>query len=259
MTWIDIMGVDATRQSRWDKHDGETSIAALDGALVAAGLPDRLAAPRRLLAQAEALAGQARTSKDAARNRLQQANRALFADGPVDVGGYGATLVECGPWLSEEAPGMVGVMQAVAQIRVTQRRWRSLWQPVCTPSCRRFAAVSSRRPRRFPFCRAAVVVDFGRAGVGVAVRAGREADWAALVRAGIRWDAVHDAAQLLRETGTFGAQMNFSCPTAIGVRFLNWLPAVDGLPELLAVAGAAAAACRCRLGLGTRAVAEIRP
>ncbi len=117
MTWIDIMGVDATRQSRWDKHDGETSIAALDGALVAAGLPDRLAAPRRLLAQAEALAGQARTSKDAARNRLEQANRALFADGPVDVGGYGATLVECGPWLSEEAPGMVGVMQAVAQIR----------------------------------------------------------------------------------------------------------------------------------------------
>lgn len=48
---------------------------------------------------------------------------------------------------------------------------------------------------------------------------------------------MHDAAQLLRETGTFGAQLNFSCPTAIGVRFLNWLPAVDGLPELQRLPG----------------------
>jgi hypothetical protein len=54
----------------------------------------------RLLAQAEDLAGQARAAKDAARQRLEQANRiALLADGP-DLARYGATLGELAPgWM----------------------------------------------------------------------------------------------------------------------------------------------------------------
>ena len=95
MTWIDIMGVDATRQSRWDKHDGETAIVALAEALERAGLPaDLLAAPRRLLGQAEGLAAQARDAKDAARQRLDGASRGLLADSPVDTAGYAATLIQ---------------------------------------------------------------------------------------------------------------------------------------------------------------------
>ena len=63
----------------------------------------------------------------------------------------------------------------------------------------------------------------------MAIRAGREAEWAALTRAGDRWDSIHGAAQLLGETGVMQGQPMFSCPTAIGVAFLNWSAAMDGL------------------------------
>lgn len=116
-TWLNIMGFDATQLSRWDRLDGAAAVEALAGALRAAGLPDgQLEAPMRLLAQAEDLAGQARAAKDAARQRLEQANRALLADGP-DLARCGATLGELAPWLDEESAGMIGVMQAAARIR----------------------------------------------------------------------------------------------------------------------------------------------
>jgi hypothetical protein len=63
----------------------------------------------------------------------------------------------------------------------------------------------------------------------LAIRAGREADWATIVRLGDRWDSAHDAAQLVRETGVFQSELLFSCPTAIGLQFLNPAAAVDGL------------------------------
>jgi hypothetical protein len=239
VTFIDIMGVDASRQSRWDKHDGETAVVALAEALKRAGLPaDLLAAPKRLLAQAEALAAQARTAKDAARQRLDAANRALLADGPVDTAGYAAMLTETAPWLSADGPAMGGLMQAVAQIRgnATQVAFAlapSLYaelQKVCAEVVADAESVAALPGEVWSS------TSSGQASE-LAVRAGRESDWAALTRAGIRWDAVHDAGQLLRETGQFQSQLNFSCPTALGVCFLNWLPAMDGLAEVQRLPG----------------------
>jgi hypothetical protein len=237
-TWIDIMGTDPVQVSRWDRGDGATAIGALDAALEAAGLPGRLEPPKRFLARAEDLAAQAREAKAAARERLEEANRLLLADGPVDVDGYGAVLVEIAPWLDEQAAGMIGVMQAVHQIRgnatatafAMATGLHAELQGVCRVVVAEAAAVAPLPQEVWS------ATSTGQAST-LAIRAGREADWAALTRAGDRWDSVHNAAQLLRETGQFQGQLMFSCPTAIGVAFLNWSDAVDGLHEVRRLPG----------------------
>ena len=71
----------------------------------------------------------------------------------------------------------------------------------------------------------------------MAIRAGFETEWAQLTRLGDRWDAIHSAAQLLRESGQFQSQLMFACPTAIGVMFLGWEAALDGLPAVRKLPG----------------------
>src|SRR5690348_4921754 len=101
--WHDVMGVSADRMSRWDRDHAASAIVSLDAALERAGLPGKLEPPLRLLQRAEELAEQARAAKLAARARLEQANRDLMTEGPIDASAYGAALVECGPWLDDEA------------------------------------------------------------------------------------------------------------------------------------------------------------
>jgi hypothetical protein len=230
---IDIMQVEP-RVSRWDRGDGAGTIAALETMLERAGLPGQLQAPQRLLARAEHLGEQARQAKASARARLEEANRGL-ADGMLDAAGYGATLVEVGPWLDEESVGMIGVMQVAEQVRgnATATTFAlatglySQLQDVCRDVVEQTAAVASL-PREVWSARSS-----GEAST-VAVRANREADWAELVRLGDRWDSVHAAAQLLRETGQFQGQLTFpsGCPTAVGVQFLNWEAASEDLAEV---------------------------
>jgi hypothetical protein len=237
-TWLNIMGFDATQLSRWDRLDGAAAVEALAGALRAAGLPDgQLEAPMRLLAQAEDLAGQARAAKDAARQRLEQANRALLAEGP-DLARYGATLGELAPWLDEESAGMIGVMQAAARIRsnatqVTFALVPSLYA-VLQKACADVVAQAANVPVLPNGVWAAPTT--GEAST-LAIRAGLETEWAQLTRLGDRWDAIHSAAQLLRESGQFQSQLMFACPTAIGVMFLGWEAALDGLPAVRKLPG----------------------
>jgi len=208
------------RSQRW--------IAALERA----GLTGQLEAPKRLLDRAEALAAQAREAKLAARKRLEEANRALL-EGMPDAAAYGAALTECGPWLDEESAGMIGMMQASAQVRSNA---------LATAFAMATGLYSQpQEVRREVVAETAAVPELPRevwsaASSGqastVAIRAGREADWARIVRLGDRWDSIHAAAQLLRETGQFQGQLAFpgGCPTAIGIQFLNWQPvAADGL------------------------------
>jgi hypothetical protein len=232
---IDIMTVGQPRPSRWDRGDGAGAIAALDGALARAGLPGRLEAPKRLLARADALEAAARYAKQAAARQLEDANRGLLT-GSVDLASYGAVLRDAGTWLDADgrvSPGMGGVMQAAAQVRgnataTTFAMATGLYgelQAVCREVVAECAAVP-QLPREIWSA-----TSTGQAST-LAIRAGREADWAQLVRVGDRFDQVHAAGQLLRETGTLQGQLMFTGPTAVCVQFLNWEPAQDGLAEV---------------------------
>jgi hypothetical protein len=238
--FIDLMSQPGVPQlSRWSRGEGATAIAALDEALVKAGLPNRLEAPKRLLDRGEELAGQARAAKQAAADRLEQANRLLLAGGHVDVTAYGRVLVEVGPWLDDQAAGMVGVMQA--SHRATANASQTVFamagglyqelQRVCAEVVAEVAAVPAL-PR-------AVWAAAGIEAPSVAIRAGCEGAWATLVRAGDQWDRVHQAAGLLRETGVFQQELIFpgGCPSEVGSQFLGWQDAVEHLAEVRRLPG----------------------
>jgi hypothetical protein len=233
-TWINIMGVSADRMSRWDRGDGATAITALEGALERAGLPGQLEAPKRLLARAEDLAAQARDAKMAARARLEEASRLLLADGPIDTDAYAATLVACGPWLHDgEASAMFGLMQAAQMVRGNATQTVFAMAPGLHTELQKVCRVVVEETASVPALPADVWSAPSSGGAAqLAIVAGREADWARLVRAGDRWDSVHSAAQLLRECGVFQSELAFSGPTDVCVTLLNWSDAMDGLPEV---------------------------
>ena len=235
--YIDAMaGPGVPQVSRWDRGDGATAIAALDQAMAKAGLPDRLEPATRLLAQGEQLFEQAREEKRAAADRLEQATRALLTAGPgAAAAAYGQVLVEVGPWLGDQPAAMAGVMNAGhrAQANATQTTfamahglYRELGQ-VCAEAVAEVAAVPAL-PREV------WLSTTGGQAAEAAIRAGHELAWSRLVKANARWDAVHAAAALLRETGVFQADLLFpaGCPTMEGCQFLNWEPAVEQLPQV---------------------------
>ena len=49
------------------------------------------------------------------------------------------------------------------------------------------------------------------------------------MRTGDQWDYLHEAAQLLRETGTMQGALAFSGPTAVCTQLLNWQPAMEAV------------------------------
>jgi hypothetical protein len=240
-SFIDINSGDLSGQpSRWDRHDGQSAILALDAALVAAGLPNQLDAAHRLLARAELLAADARAQRQAARNRLDVLSRALVVeDPPPDIARYGVELLQLGVWLDENSAAMLGVMQASMQVRAN-----------ATQTC--FALAPGLYAKLAELCRGIVAevaevpafpADIWAAPTTataseLAMRSGRETDWAMLVRLGAKWDAVHACAELLRETGVFQSEMNYSAPVGVASAFLNIEAAVDGLPTVRRLPGA---------------------
>jgi hypothetical protein len=243
---IDFTDLETPRPSRWDRGDGDGAIRGLVEALDRAGLPDQLQASRRLLDRAEELAEQARRGKDAARQRLDSATRALLADGPVDVDAYAATLAEVGPWLDSDveagrgAPAMAGLMDAVHRTRANavqaaMAEATGLYQRL-QGICAQVVAEITMVPALPAGVWAATTS--GQAGQA-AIEAGYDLAWSTLVRAGIRFDAVHAAGELLRETGQFTSELNFpqGCPTRIGVQFLGWEAATLNIHEVRRLPG----------------------
>jgi hypothetical protein len=234
--FIDIMDGPASPQpTRWDRGDGEGAIRTLDEALRKAGLPGRLEAPMRLLAQGEDLFAQARLEKEAAADRMRQATTALLAAEPGAAAAYGRVLVEVGPWLDDQASGMHGVMQAGHRVQanatlttfgMAHDLHRQLTQ-VCAGIVAQVAAV--------PALPTAVwtATTSGQAST-MAIRAGHEQAWSTLVRTSDQFDAVHSAAALLRETGQLQQDLMFpdGCPARIGLVVLNWRDAVEGLAQV---------------------------
>jgi hypothetical protein len=243
----DFTHLEPPRISRWDRGDGAGAIRTLVDALDRAGLPGQLQASLRLLDQAEALGDLARRGKDAARERLDQATTALVAGGPVDVDAYAATLVETSAWLDDTdvqagraAAAMAGLMNAVQRtnanaVQVAMAEASGIYQRlqgICADVVAEIAAVPPLPARVWS------AATSGQAGEA-AIQAGHELGWSTLVKAGGRFDSVHAAGALLRETGGFAAELNFpgGCPTRIGVMFLNWEAAAQDLAQVQRLPG----------------------
>lgn len=190
-----------------------------------------------MLQRAEVLAEQAREAKLGARHRLAEANRALLADNPVDTAAYGAVLVECGPWLDEESAGMLGVMQVFHQVRGNATQTTFAMAPGLYRELQDVAHGVVAECAAVPALPAAIWAATSGGEAAAAVRANREADFARLTRCGDTWDAVHNAAQLLRETGVFQGELLFSGPVSVCTQFRNWTAAVEGLPQVQRLPG----------------------
>jgi hypothetical protein len=154
-------------------------------------------------------------------------------NGSLDVAGFGQELIEVGPWLDEEFAGMRGVMQAAAQIQgnavqtvfaMASGLYAQL-QEVCAGVVAEAAAVPELPREVWSATSAARAAE-------QAIRANCEDAWVRLVRCGIQWDSCHEAAQLLRETGTLQGQLIFSVPTSLGVTLLNPQAAMEGMDEV---------------------------
>jgi hypothetical protein len=238
--YIDIMAHPAVSPSRWDRGDGETAIRALEAALELAGLPDALEAPKRLLARAEQVGEAARQAKQAARERLAAATEALLGDGPLDAAAYGQVVGELAPWLDDNSAAMIGMMTALDRLRANATATAmgqatglyAALQGVCREVVAEIAAVPAMG-------RQVMAATNTAEASSAAMRAGRELEWGRLVRLGERFDAVHAAALLLRETGALDALLLFQggCPTEVGVMFLGWQDAVNDLPAVRRLPG----------------------
>jgi hypothetical protein len=261
---IDIMGpAGDLRVSRWDRHDGEGAIRALDEALKRAGLVDALAVPMRMLAEGQAFFDAAGAAKTRAAERRDAAREALRRAGPIDVDAaeaYGRVRAETSGWLDGVCDNMQDVMTEghQRQQNATQTTFAMVHglfkelQSVCAGVVAEVTAVPVL-PREV--WSAATT---GQAST-LAVRGRHELAWSALVRLGDQWDAVHAAAALLVETGTFGAELHFDqgCRTNVGMQFLAWekateqLPRINRLPAPLRVRGCVDAGLRPGLFLAS--------
>jgi hypothetical protein len=254
--FIDFSDVQPPTLSRWDRGDGAAAIHGLVKALDDAGLPDQLQASLRLLDRAEELAAAARAKQNAAREQLGAADAALLADGPSAIDAYAAAVTSSKPWLDNSNPvqaadAMGGVMNAVHRLKANAVQTalasahgiHQRLQGVCAEVVADIASV--------PALPAAVwsATNSGHA-AEVAIRGGHELAWASLVKAGVRFDRVHAASALLRETGQFTAELNFpdGCPTRVGVMFLAWREAFEGLEQVRRLPGPLRVRAACDRG-----------
>ena len=216
-----MAGPGVPQVSRWDRQ-GSAAIRTLDAALVKCGLPDRLSAPLRLLAEAEDRAEQARARKQARAEQHARAQQLLLAHGPVDLDAYEETLLRGQLYLSPDAPAMGGLMEAARQKQANATSMTfgmvdALYAEL-QAACAEVVAQVGQVPT-LPH----TVWSAATSGVAstAAIRAGRTDAWSKLVQLGVKWDDIHDCAQLLRETGTLQAQLMFpgGCPERLGSIF----------------------------------------
>jgi hypothetical protein len=229
--FLDIMaGTSPQGLSRSDRGDHEGAIRTLDVALAKAGVVDALAPALKVLDRAEELVAAGRRERDRAQLELEAANRALLADGEIDLSGYGRTLAELAPWISENPAASIGVGEACRQVKMRATMivfgmvgelYRRL-----SAHCKDVVTVIGGIPNPPPD----VWQVQGRGAAGtVMIRHGREADWAKFVRLSDEWDAIHACGALLRETGQLQTELMFPAgPTDLCTVFLNWEPAVGG-------------------------------
>lgn len=233
------------RPSRWNTADPAAAVGTLVSLLDKAGVPDQLGASRRLLARSEELQETARAGRATAEQRWQQARAALLA-GQVDADGLARVLVELAPWLDSAVEQgrpslMMGALMdaaaacrgnAVAMVHAEASGIYRLLQDAAGEVVT-FTAAVGKVPQQVW-----ATTTTGQAST-VAIQAGYGRQWEDLVLAGGRWDAIHSAAELVRDTGSLGSQTMYpaGCPTSIGCMFLGWEAALEGVREVRRLPG----------------------
>jgi hypothetical protein len=214
--------------------DPASIVRRLVAKLEQAGVPDQLTTSRRLLDQGERLAQAARDAKAAAQRRLDAEQARLFA-GEVDTDRLTRTLVEVGPWLDfsiedgRAAPANAALMEASAQAR-----------------SHALALVNAEASGVFGLLQAAAreVVDHvtgvpalpqqvwsvnPREAGTTAIQLGHEHAWSSLVKEATRFEAIHQAARMLVDSGGLGVLVYpDGAPEGVAAVWLNWQPALEG-------------------------------
>jgi hypothetical protein len=233
-----IWASDPSRPTTWH-GDAASIVRRLVAKLEEAGVPDQLATSRRLLAQAERLGEVARDAKAAAQRRWD-AERGQLLTGEVDPERLARTLSETAPWLDVQAeagraaPAMAALWQAaqVARSNAVQAaagEASGLYARLQAAAGEVVAQVAGTPPLPREVWSAPTHAQAST----VAIRAGHELGWSVLVKAGTRFESIHEAARMLVDSGGLGAVLfPAGCPEPLGMAYLGWEDALAGLQEL---------------------------
>jgi hypothetical protein len=238
---IDIM---AERRTGPQHVDSVGQIQALVQLCEKLGLPDELAASRRLLDRSEQLGADARSAKADAQKRFQQAYRRLVS-GELDAAAFGLELVPLLPWLDGE-PDMANMKPnpalAAAVVTNAARERRS-------SAVQMLAAEAPGIHAKLRSIAEETVVATGEVAPGlpraawsapdpsaVVAREGQAAVLRVLWELSARFDDMHAAARICRDSGGLGAEaMLPTAPEPLGFTVLNYRKALEDMPKFKAV------------------------
>jgi len=221
--------------------------------LEAVGLPDELAASRRLVARAEKVREAVRDGQAAARERLEAARARLLGAEVVDSAEFATVLMETGPWLDADIPNGRGAVAVSGLMQIaSELDGRSLAMVNAEASgafghlqtkAAELAAEIKGAPRLPDKVWSAPKDQAGK----IAIESNCELTWATLTRATAKWLNILEVAYLLLDSGGLGAVQVYpnGCPADVGLRYLNWVPVDAGggqelrrLPDELQLRGA---------------------
>jgi hypothetical protein len=236
--------LETPRPNTFGHGDPAASVRRLASQLDKAGVPDTLAASRALLDRAEEVGQAARDGKEGAIARLTEARGRLLGAEVVDAGEYSRVLMETGPWLDSDieggraAPAMHGLMEIAQQLQ-----GRALQVAVAEASGlhSRLQGVARgvvERVAGVPALPQAVWSANPREADRTAIQLGHELSWSVLVREATKFEAIHAAGQMLRDSGGCGAVIYpDGCPERIGSVWLSWVAASEAWPQLRLLPG----------------------
>jgi hypothetical protein len=216
--------------------DPATRIRVLSALLEDLGISGALAASRRLLDREQELAAEAREARAAAGRRWAQTREALFR-GEVGAAEVASVLGEVQPWMDDGdgtsvAPAMKAMMDSAREART---RAAAMLEGEADPIYHRLQQLAGQVVARTAALPALPkqVWGAGDQASTLAIQQGHDLTWAQLVGEATRFDKLHRAAAILRQSGGLPVMIfPRGCPDGLGHLYRNWEPALEGLAEL---------------------------
>jgi hypothetical protein len=217
--------------------DPATRVRVLSALLEELGITGALTASRRLLDREVELSAQAREAKLQATRRWAEHRERLFR-GEVGAQETAQVLIEVGPWLDNGPDGKgaaVGMTAMVEVAREARVRAGAMLEGEADPIYHRLQELAGQvvaRTAALPALPKQVWAAGDQAST-VAIQAGHDLAWAQLVGEATRFDKIHRAAAILRQSGGLPVMVfPRGCPDGLGHVYRNWEPALEGLAEL---------------------------
>jgi hypothetical protein len=201
------------------------------------GLGDALAASRRLLARGEEIEQAARVELDRAQRRYGIVYQAVL-DGSAEVGELAGVLVVEAPWLAADVPGgqaapaMSALMRAAQDARgraaaALQAEAATIYQQLQQLADDVVRAVEAQPP-------IAASVWSSADPALQAIRSNQAGVWAELVRQADTFNKIHQAGQIIRESGGMAgeAMLQIAAPEALAWIWRKWWGPAERLAEI---------------------------